>query len=712
LKTDLTPEKVNSLLHELDSLKKQNQEVSQAGFDLISAQTHLQSILHNAADGIITFNPDGTVQSFNLAAQLIFGYSEGEMITQQAHHIIPCPDWSEHNAAAYIRYFITSREHADIPLLGKHKSGQDILLHVSSAAASEQSSELFEDDPFAEEDPFADDTIEDDAAYDNLLVCFFRDVTLNKKIERELKDHKLALDNAAGVIVRDQQFNVIHANSKICKILNTSEEALYDSGNCLVLCPNNEDEIAEQIKAIVLDGKSWTGELKFNISNGNKLFFNATITPFLNEQGTPYQFLSILFDITEKKQSELEIIDKEHRLSSLINSANDGIITITPQGIILSINPMVTQQFGFTKDELLGQNISILTPSPHRENHDTYLKRYLDTRVARVVGMDRYVDAKRKDGSLFPIQLSVSEVKLNDGIIFCGTIKDITEQKKMEAEISAYQNNLEYKIKQQTHSLQLAKEAAEKAQKQAEDANLAKSEFLANMSHELRTPMHGIISFTKYGLKRFKKPEMGQKDFDKFFRYFTNIDTSSSRLLHLLNDLLDLAKLESGKMSYDFQPTDLQQLVEKIAMEFSAKINEQKLNFSCTVPSFPTKLVCDSGKITQVISNLFSNAIKFSTEGKNITVSFTQTTINKSPAIELSVIDQGVGIPESELKSVFDKFIQSSNTKTNAGGTGLGLAICQEMIHGHQGEIWAEHNPEGGSVFKFILPAQQKNLIF
>ncbi len=142
----ITPDSVKKLLQELVDLKKQHEEVSKAGFDLISAQTKLQSLLHNATDGIITFNPDGTVATFNLAAQHIFGYTEGEVISRKIPDLIPCPDWVDDNVAEYIRYFILSRSSENVPLPGKHRMGFDILLHVSTGLASQHDTILFDDE--------------------------------------------------------------------------------------------------------------------------------------------------------------------------------------------------------------------------------------------------------------------------------------------------------------------------------------------------------------------------------------------------------------------------------------------------------------------------------------------------------------------------------------------------------------------------------------
>jgi signal transduction histidine kinase len=242
-------------------------------------------------------------------------------------------------------------------------------------------------------------------------------------------------------------------------------------------------------------------------------------------------------------------------------------------------------------------------------------------------------------------------------------------------------------------------------------ANVAKSEFLSNMSHELRTPIHQILSFSQFGIKKIDTSKK-----EKIFHYFTKIQTSGKNLLSLLNDLLDLSKLESGKMDYEIQPIDLKEIINNVIIEFEALLKENKVNIEIKEIDIPTKTVGDESKIGQVIRNFLSNAIKFTPSDKKITVSIEHSELligqqqngNKTvSALLVNVSDQGVGLPEGEFDSVFGKFIQSSKTKTGAGGTGLGLAICREIILAHNGKIWAKNNPEGGATFSFMLPYKQ-----
>ena len=281
--------------------------------------------------------------------------------------------------------------------------------------------------------------------------------------------------------------------------------------------------------------------------------------------------------------------------------------------------------------------------------------------------------------------------------------KTIYSNEQLTKQLQIEQDTLEERVRQKTAESVAAKEVAE-------EANRAKSEFLTNMSHELRTPMHGILGYAQLGISKFEDDE---DKTNKLFTYFNNIEISGARLLVLLENLLDLSELEMGDMTLSFEEFDLVVAVDSAFVNLAALLDDKGLELSIETHTTETKLTADVDKVTQVILNLITNAIKFSNNNEKITVSIKdailedEITQSKLPAIQLSVLDKGVDIPEDELTSVFNKFVQSSRTKTNAGGTGLGLAIAKDIIDMHKGKIWVESSVQNTTEFCFVLPRKQ-----
>jgi signal transduction histidine kinase len=249
----------------------------------------------------------------------------------------------------------------------------------------------------------------------------------------------------------------------------------------------------------------------------------------------------------------------------------------------------------------------------------------------------------------------------------------------------------------QSQLLALSK-AVEEQRDAAEAANRSKSEFLANISHELRTPLHGILSYARFGEK-----EAADGDRGELLEFFQNVGQSAETLLRLVNDLLDLSKLEAGRMVYEFHPGNVSDLVEVVVDEFNSMCAERQVSVVYRPPDEPTTTMVDAERFKQVIRNLLSNAVKFSPPQGSVNVRLRR--LPKSHLI--SVRDEGPGIPAEELELVFDKFVQSSKTKSGGGGTGLGLAISREIVAAHKGRIWAENNAGAGCTFYCELPLVQ-----
>jgi signal transduction histidine kinase len=294
------------------------------------------------------------------------------------------------------------------------------------------------------------------------------------------------------------------------------------------------------------------------------------------------------------------------------------------------------------------------------------------------------------DGVKIPLAGSFSEIDFHGEIAFAAILKNVSHLKHKEELLQEAKDLLEEKVKIRTFEL-------EQAKNQAESANHSKSEFLANMSHELRTPMHSILSFSRFSLEKL---DLTPIPTDKIKKYLSRIESSGHRLLSLLNNLLDLSKLDVGKFPFEPHVQNLLPIIKMSMEDISGLSLERKIIVNLKSQERAVMLNCDGDQISQVMRNLLGNAIKFSPDQSIIEVQVSSNYVE----IRVVVTDQGIGIPEAELEHIFDKFAQSSSTNKGAGGTGLGLAICREFIDCHHGSIMARNNKNSGASIIINIP--------
>ncbi len=417
---------------------------------------------------------------------------------------------------------------------------------------------------------------------------------------------------------------------------------------------------------------------------------NIKSTMRLRSQGNMSAYASGLHDdeIGEVGKALNTMLDKlEERKRELIRQKN--LLNTVIENIPLSLfaksvkdnyswviwNKKAQETFDLTQEQVLGKIDHDIFPKKEADFfHETDLKVIEGRKVINIP--EEPVTTKRGTWPAHTIKVPVYD-ESGTPVLLMGILEDISEQKAREAEL-------------------------EKAKNSAISANRLKSEFLSNISHELRTPMHSIITFSRQGIERIQKWSLSEHE-----ENLKLINSSGSRLLLLLNDLLDLSKLEAGAVKYNFRKNDINPIIQMAVNSLRSLAGEKNLTVEYMNANISIAAMFDSEKITQVIINLLSNAIKFTPKDSRIEIE-TSPEDEFAGSIRISISDSGMGIPEDELESVFDKFVQSSKTKTGAGGTGLGLAICKEIVGGHGGKIWAENNPSGGARFCVLLPVNQK----
>lgn len=370
-----------------------------------------------------------------------------------------------------------------------------------------------------------------------------------------------------------------------------------------------------------------------------------------------------------------ELTASEEKYRKVAEMSVAGISIHDPSLCFTFANPALERMLGYEPGQLVGVHLSEVSTAIQAGETANQAGKLPENTRRRILGEGptRYeVDLIRKDGSELPVMISSSAL-LDKAHRFQGTLAivvDVSEQKATEAELIRL------------------KEAAE-------SASSVKSEFLANISHELRSPLHVILGFAHQGLRRLDK-----LDRDRLESYFKHIVASGTVLLHTVNELLDLSRLDARRMPFEFQPVDLGRLIDTVVDECESLFSQRGIHVLFCKPPAPVIAEVDPQRIMQVLRNLLANAAKFAESKTSAEVVLVAT----DDMARFEVRDHGPGIPPEDLESIFLTFHQSSRTRSGAGGTGLGLAICREIVNAHNGRIWAENRDFSGAVFICEMP--------
>ncbi len=397
------------------------------------------------------------------------------------------------------------------------------------------------------------------------------------------------------------------------------------------------------------------------LSTDDNLPMHIYITGIVTENGE--QCFVIAIDITEKKRAEEEI----NMLANALKSINECVSITDTNDNIIFVNQAFLRNYGYAKEEIIGKNIEILGS----ENNPEDIHKKIQSLSQKGLWQGELIN-KRKDGTEFPIYLSTTSVFDNKGksTAFIGVAIDITERKRAENELLI-------------------------AKQKAEESDRLKSAFLANMSHEIRTPMNGILGFA--GL--LKEPKLTGEEQKKYIRM---IEKSGVRMLNIINDIIDISKIESGQMEVSISEININEKIEYIYTFFKPEIEGKgmQINFNNTLPSKESVIKTDREKIYSILTNLVKNAIKYTNEGS---IEFGYTL--KGKYIEFYVKDTGIGIPKDRQTAIFERFIQADISDIRAlQGAGLGLAIAKAYTEMLGGKIWVESEEGKGSMFYFTIP--------
>jgi two-component system, LuxR family, sensor kinase FixL len=409
-------------------------------------------------------------------------------------------------------------------------------------------------------------------------------------------------------------------------------------------------------------------------------------------------------------------------LKTLVENAVDGIIIIDEMGKIQMVNPSACIMFGYRSEELTDNSINMLMPSFHAERHDGYILQYIDTGIKNIIGVGREVEGLRKDGSLFPFDLSISELFPENGRrLFVGTVHDISKQKEIQMQVEESNIKLEERIAERTNqlakvvnrllqanaalrsevserkamedALRVSREESLKALENEKILSELKSRFITTASHEFRTPLSSILSSAKI-IGRYTDSE-GQEKRQKHIR---RIESAVRNLTNILSDLLTWSKLEENKAVYRPVEFCIIELFKEVLEEAEALSKTGQL-FIYSHKGDTSNVTLDPIFIKNILINLLSNAVKYSPENKSIHIS----TIIENERLQLSVKDEGLGIPIDEQPLIFNRFFRANNVDS-IPGTGLGLNIVRKYLDSMGGAIYFESEPEKGTVFHVTIP--------
>lgn len=622
----------------------------------------MQSIFDTVIDGIITINEDAIVESLNPAAARIFGYQPDEVIGKNINMLMPEPFRTHHDQ--YLQNYLKTGVKKiigigrEVPGLRKDGSTFPFLLSISEVVMPNR----------------------------RFFTGIVHDISEIKKAENALRESEnkfnSIINNAVdGIIAISEQGIIEMFNPAASRLFGYAPEEVIGR-NVKMLMPEHDSSRHDSylynyktthIGKIIGIGREVIAKRK----NGSTFPFLLSIS----EVNLPDRrfFTGIIHDISEIKKAENALRESENKFNSIISNAVDGIVTISDRGIIETFNPAASELFGYAPEEVIGKNVNVLMPEPESSLHDSYIMNYLRTGTGKIIGIGREVTAKKKDGTLFPITLSVSEVKLNDRIIFTGIVHDITEQKIIEEKLRRHAAALER-------------------------SNSDLQDFAYVSSHDLQEPLRKIQSFGDR-LQTREAENLTETGKD----YLERMLNAASRMQRLISDLLSFSRVTSQAKA--FAEVNLNEILKEVLSDLEVSLEKTKTHIDAeklpTIQGEPTHM-------RQLFQNLISNAIKFRKDGvdplikiysKNIQKKDHLTSTPGDQMVELYFEDNGIGFNEKYLDKIFNIFQRLEGQKYE--GSGVGLAICRKIAMHHGGDITAKSIPGQGATFIVTLAKKQ-----
>lgn len=610
-------------------------EQKQLDLQLRDQQFYTRSLIESNIDALMTTDPLGIITDVNQQMESLTGCTRDELIGSPFKNYFTNPDRAEQG----IQLVLQEEKVTNYELTARSKSGRETVVSYNATTFNDRDGKL------------------------QGVFAAARDITETKQASQYARS--LIESSLDPLVTISPNGKITDVNEATVKVTGVPRENLI--GTDFSSYFTEPDKAREGYQQVFKKGNVTDYALTIRSTTGQltDVLYNAAV--YTDEKGEVLGVFAAARDVTESKRAE-------DRFRGLLESAPDAMVIANEQGVIVLVNTQTERLFGYDRQELLGQPVEALVPDRARAKHPTNREKYFAEPSSRAMGEGRELFGKRKDGSEFPVEIALSPLQTEEGIIVSAVVRDITERKDFE--VTLREKNVEL-----------------------EKASLAKDRFLASMSHELRTPLNAIIGFTGTLLMKLPGPLNNDQE-----EQLATIQTSAQHLLSLINDLLDLAKIESGKVELNVVQVACHEVLEEVSSALKPMAVSRGLNLKVNLPENEIHVKTDRRAVSQILINLTNNAIKFTDDGGTVTLELETEIVDGRKLTRFHVIDTGIGISKADQQKLFEAFEQVGESELRpAEGTGLGLHLSQKLAEWIGGRIEFQSKYKKGSTFTLVL---------